>query len=159
MYSFYHQQLRDFCKTITSFSTTVDFWTEDFSGVSFAGVILHFYQENKGLVSLVLCCRSYDLTDATAPNVRLFVNDVLAEFNLKLTINQFVVSDNEAKMKCAFKENATRVGCSCHYLNKILEKSFTHVSMYIQDLSYLPLNRKIASFIFRFRLRKSSRFI
>jgi hypothetical protein len=92
---------------------------------------LHFYDDNKGLISLVLCCRQYDLADATAPNVRLFVDGVLAEFNLKLTINQFVISDNEPKMKCSFKHNATRVGCSCHYLSKILEKSFTHVGMCI----------------------------
>ncbi len=116
---------------MASFAITVDFWTEDFSGISFAGVALHFYEHNKGLISLTLCCRAYDLTDATAPNVRRFVDQVLSEFGLKLTADQFVVSDNEPKMKCSFRENTTRIGCSCHYLNKILEKSFTHNGMYI----------------------------
>ncbi|CAF4712321.1 unnamed protein product [Rotaria sp. Silwood1] len=124
LYSLYHQQLRDLCKTISSFSITVDFWTEDFSGVSFAGVAIHYYQENKGLVSLILCCRAYDLTDATAPNVRLFVDNLLTEFNLKLTDKQYVITDNEPKMICAFKAKTIRVGCSCHYLSKVLEKSF-----------------------------------
>jgi hypothetical protein len=158
LYSRYHQQLSDLYKTITSFSTTVDFWTEDFSGVSFAGIALHFYQENQGLVSLILCCRAYDLTDATAPNVRLFADQVLSEFNLKLTVNQFVVSDNEPKMTCSFKENTTRVGCSCHYLNKILEKSFTHIGMYIENI-YPSLNRKTAFVILRFKCHGCSSII
>ncbi|CAF2931406.1 unnamed protein product [Rotaria sp. Silwood2] len=137
LYSLYHQQLRDLCKTITSFSTTIDFWTEDFSGISFAGVALHFYEDNKGLVSLTLCCRAYDLIDGTASNVRLFVDQILSEFNLKLTENQFVVSDNEPKMRCSFKENTTRVGCSCHYLNKILEKSFIHIDSNCNEIHHL----------------------
>ena len=108
-----------------SFAITVDFWTEEFSSVSFAGVALHFYEENNSLISLILCCRAYDLEDATAPNVRFFVGEMLSEFNLKLTAKQYVITDNEPKMKCSFKENATRIGCSRHYLNKILEKPFT----------------------------------
>jgi hypothetical protein len=108
---------------------------------------------------LTLCCRAYDLTDATAPNVRLFVDQVLAEFNLKLTENQFVVSDNEPKMRCSFRENVTRVGCSCHYLNKILEKSFIHVGMYIQDISSPSLNKNILFVILRFKLPRSSSII
>ena len=36
----------------------------------------------------------------------------------------FVVSDNEPKMVCAFKDYTTRVGCSAHYINKVLEHAF-----------------------------------
>ena len=103
----------------------MDLWTEQFSSVSFTGVALHFYEESNSLISLLLCCRAYDLEDATAPNVRLLVGEILSKFNLKLTAKRYVNTDNEPKMKCSFKENAVRIGCSCHYLNKILEKSFT----------------------------------
>ena len=37
----------------------------------------------------------------------------------------FVVSDNENKMRAAFREQCIRVGCSIHFLNKQLEHSFT----------------------------------
>ena len=35
-----------------------------------------------------------------------------------------VVSDNEPKIVCAFKDDTTRVGCSVHYINKVLEHGF-----------------------------------
>jgi hypothetical protein len=41
-----------------------------------------------------------------------------------LNENIFVVSDNENKMKSAFKDDCTRVGCSAHYINKILQHAF-----------------------------------
>ena len=103
----------------------MDCWTEQFSNVNFADVALHFYEESNSLISLILCCRAYDLEDATAPNVRFFVDEMLSEFNLKLTAKRYIIADNEPRMKCLFKENAMRIGCSCHYLNKILEKSCT----------------------------------
>ncbi|CAF4213883.1 unnamed protein product, partial [Rotaria magnacalcarata] len=36
------------------------------------------------------------------------------------------VTDNENKMKSAFKDDCVRVGCSAHYLNKILQHAFTN---------------------------------
>ena len=36
------------------------------------------------------------------------------------------MSDNENKMKCAFKDDCVRIGCSAHYLNKILQHAFTN---------------------------------
>jgi hypothetical protein len=36
------------------------------------------------------------------------------------------VTDNENKMKCAFKDDCIRIGCSAHYLNKILQHAFTN---------------------------------
>ena len=59
-------------------------------------------------------------------NVRKFVNGILKEFGLKLGASSFIVSENENKMKCAFND-ANRVGCSAHYLNKIIEQTFTDV--------------------------------
>ena len=44
-----------------------------------------------------------------------------------MTLNNetFVVTDNENRMKAAFRDSCSRVGCSIHYLNKQLEHAFT----------------------------------
>ncbi|CAF4493139.1 unnamed protein product [Didymodactylos carnosus] len=47
------------------------------------------------------------------------------EFGLYLNDDIFIMSDNENKMKSAFKEDVQRVGCGAHYLNKILQHAFT----------------------------------
>ncbi len=54
------------------------------------------------------------------------MNEILEEFGLYLNDDIFIVSDNENKMKSAFKEDVQRVGCSAHYLNKILQHAFTN---------------------------------
>ena len=59
-----------------------------------------------------------------AINLRSFVNKILEEFSLYLNDDIFIVTDHENKMKCAFKENVQRTGCSAHYLNKILQHVF-----------------------------------
>lgn len=48
----------------------------------------------------------------------------MEEFGLKINEDIFVVSDNEPKMISAFKEDAMRVGCSAHYINKVIEHAF-----------------------------------
>ena len=48
----------------------------------------------------------------------------MEEFGLKVNEDMFVVSDNEPKMVRAFKDDTTRVGCSVHYINKVLEHAF-----------------------------------
>ena len=55
-----------------------------------------------------------------ASAIRLFVDDVLNSFGLKLDKEKFVMSDNEPSMKCTFNLNCKRIGCSDHYLNKQL---------------------------------------
>ncbi|CAF4106883.1 unnamed protein product, partial [Rotaria sp. Silwood1] len=72
----------------------------------------------------VLACRAYDLENQTSPNIRKFINAVLEEFDLVLDSSSFVVSDNENKMKSAFND-VNRIGCSTHYINKTMEKTFT----------------------------------
>ncbi len=52
------------------------------------------------------------------------MDKILEEFGLCLSNNIFIVTDNENKMKCAFKDNVRRIGCSAHYLNKILQHAF-----------------------------------
>lgn len=73
----------------------------------------------------ILACQAYDYESQHAVNLRSFTNEVLKEFNLYLDDNIFIVTDNENKMKSAFKEDVQRVGCSAHYLNKILQHAFT----------------------------------
>ena len=60
-----------------------------------------------------------------ASTIRLFVDDVLNSFGLKLDEEKFVMSDNEPTMKCTFNLNCKRIGCSDHYLNKQLQHAFT----------------------------------
>ena len=60
-----------------------------------------------------------------AATIRLFVDDVLNSFGLKLDEEKFVTSDNEPTMKCTFNLNCKRTGCSDHYLNKQLQHAFT----------------------------------
>jgi hypothetical protein len=53
------------------------------------------------------------------------VNEFLKEFELELHHDIFIGTNNENKMKCDFKEDVECVGCSAHYLNKILQHAFT----------------------------------
>ena len=52
------------------------------------------------------------------------MNTKLEEYRLKLDSSKYGVSDNEAKMLAAFRDQCTRIGCSDHYLNKQLQHSF-----------------------------------
>ena len=72
----------------------------------------------------ILACKLYDLPNQKSHNIRDFVNKTLEEFGLNVNKGMFVVSDNEPKMVCAFNEGATRVGCSAHYVNKVIEHAF-----------------------------------
>lgn len=67
----------------------------------------------------------YDVESQTAPNIRQFVESHLLSFGLTLGDSKFVVTDNENKMRAAFKTGCIRIGCSIHYLNKQVEHSFT----------------------------------
>ncbi len=95
-----------------------------FIGIHFCGISLHHINNVNELLSFTLACRAYDLDNQTSPNVRKFVNQILEEFDLVLDSSSFIVSDNENKIKCAFHD-MNRVGCSIHYINKIMEKAFT----------------------------------
>ncbi len=90
-----------------------------FCGVSLRTVDSDFY-----LHSFCLGCKPYTLENQTAPNIRKFIDDFLLDYGLSLNSNSFIVTDNEPKMLAALR-GANRVGCSDHYLNKILEHSFT----------------------------------
>ena len=49
---------------------------------------------------------------------------MLFEYGLSLNKNAFITTDNEPKMVAALR-GANRIGCADHYVNKILEHSFT----------------------------------
>ena len=57
-----------------------------------------------------------------ASTIRLFVDDVLNNFGLKLDEEKLVMCDNEPPMKCTFKLNCKR---SDHYLSEQLQHAFT----------------------------------
>ncbi|CAF4725388.1 unnamed protein product [Rotaria sp. Silwood2] len=125
MYTFRKNQLKKIIKSINRYSITVDFWTESHTGVNFGGVSLHCYFKKHGLKSMVLACREYDLPNSKSPNVRAFTEGILSEFDLTINENVYIVTDNEPKMKAAFRDGAKRIGCSAHYVNKIIEHSLT----------------------------------
>ena len=93
-------------------------------GLHYGGVSVHFVDNNFQLRVFVLACKLYDLPNQKSYHIREFLNTILEEFDLKLNEDVIVVSDNEPKMVCAFKEDTIRVGCSAHYINKVIEHAF-----------------------------------
>jgi hypothetical protein len=64
----------------------------------------------------------------------------LEDFGLKVSEDMFVVSDNESKMTCAVKDGTTRIGCSAHYMNKVIEHAFEfndHLCAGVQNLFWI----------------------
>ncbi|CAF4027150.1 unnamed protein product [Rotaria sordida] len=94
--------------------------------IHYGGISLHYIDEQSQLRVFTLSCQPYDFETQHAINLRSFVNKVLQEYGLYLNDDVFIVTDNENKMKCAFKDDCKRIGCSAHYLNKILQLAFTN---------------------------------
>ncbi|CAF4205804.1 unnamed protein product, partial [Rotaria sordida] len=65
------------------------------------------------------------LPNSKSPNIRAFTEGILSELDLTINENVYIVTDNEPKMKAAFRDGAKRIGCSAHYVNKIIEHSLT----------------------------------
>ncbi|CAF1473288.1 unnamed protein product [Rotaria magnacalcarata] len=137
------QQLILFCENVQHFTITCDFWTESltgtyphvFSGISrvqlslveclhYGGISLHFVDVGFNLQMFILACKLYDLPNQKAYNIRDFVNIVVEEFGLKINEDIFIVSDNESKMVAAFRDGVIRIGCSAHYINKVIQHAF-----------------------------------
>ncbi|CAF3437329.1 unnamed protein product [Rotaria sp. Silwood2] len=95
-----------------------------FVGIHYCGISLHHINNSNQLQVFVLACRAYDLNNQTSPSIRKFVNSILEEFGLRLDSSSFIVSDNENKMKSTFND-VNCIGCSVHYMNKPMEKTFT----------------------------------
>ena len=94
------------------------------TGLHYCGISLHFVDDNYYVRMFGLTCKLYNLPNQQAHNIRDFVNTVLEEFGHKVNEDMSLVSDNEPKMVCAFKDDTRRVGCSVHYINKVLEHGF-----------------------------------
>ena len=102
------------------------------TGVSYCGISLHHVDVNHRLLVFILGCFPYDGESHSAANIRTFVDQKLSEFNLKLNSSKYVVSDNEPKMRAAFRDNCRRVGCSAHYLNKQLSHAFDSTEIHVK---------------------------
>lgn len=96
-----------------------------FLAVHYCGIALYHVNSQIKLKNYILGCYPYDRESQSANQIRLFVENKLSEYKLKLNNQTFIVTDNENRMKSAFKDPCTRVGCSIHYLNKQLEHAFT----------------------------------
>ena len=105
-----------------------EYWTPIsflLKGIHYGCLSIHYVDAKWQLRVLILACQAYDYESQHAVNLRAFTNEVLKEFDLYLDDNIFIVTDNENKMKSAFKEDVQRIGCSAHYLNKLLQHAFT----------------------------------
>ncbi|CAF1328719.1 unnamed protein product [Rotaria sordida] len=95
-------------------------------GIHYGGLSLHYIDAQSHLRVFTLACQAYDYETQHAINIRSFVNKILEEFGLYLNGDIFIVTDNENKMKCDFKDDVKRIGCSAHYISKILQHAFTY---------------------------------
>ncbi|CAF3641083.1 unnamed protein product [Rotaria socialis] len=125
LYEIKNNQLKNICTSLKSFCIICDFWTEQYTGLSYCGLALRFITTDYKLHNFILGCILYDVETQSATNIRMFIDAQLLSYGLSLKNKIFVVSDNENKMRAAFKEKCIRIGCSIHYLNKQLEHSFT----------------------------------
>jgi hypothetical protein len=116
---------------------TVDFWSEEQTKISYGGVTLHTHSEEHGLLVFVLACKPFDLPSQTADNVRLFTNSILESYGLPLNHVKYVVCDNENKMRASFRSDIIRIGCSAHFINKIIEHSLCIPNPDCEDIQRL----------------------
>ncbi|CAF1528170.1 unnamed protein product, partial [Rotaria sordida] len=73
-----------------------------------------------------LACQAYDYETQHVIHIRSFVDKVLEEFGFYLNGNIFIITDNENKMKSAFKDDVKRIECSVHHINIVLQHAFIY---------------------------------
>ena len=76
------------------------------------------------------------------------MNKVLAEYNLVLDTTKFAVTDNEAKMLAAFREQCFRIGCADHYLNKQLQHAFQSEEINSNKSTFEVVDCELAQAVF-----------
>ncbi|CAF4872642.1 unnamed protein product [Rotaria socialis] len=113
----YKLQLINICEKLTSYCIIVDQWTETHTA-------LRYVTDDFQLFTFILGCFPYNAASHSTQHLCEFVNKVLAEYNPVLGTTKFVVTDNEAKMLAAFREQCCRIGCADHYLNKQSQHAF-----------------------------------
>ncbi|CAF1552483.1 unnamed protein product [Didymodactylos carnosus] len=109
---------------------------ESFTGIHYGGVSLHYVDSNSELRVFTLACQAYDYETQQSKNIRAFVERILDEFGLSLSDDVYIVTDNENKMTYAFKNNVQRIGCTGHYLNKILEHGFKKRTSIVKNYNH-----------------------
>ncbi|CAF1482810.1 unnamed protein product [Rotaria sp. Silwood1] len=130
-------KLINLIQSVKQYFITIDFWTEPYTKIGYGGLSIHYFDDKFGLNVFILCCKAYKLPNQQANNVRLFTENILRSFSLELDKNTFIVCDNENKMRAAFRHGAVRVGCSAHFLNKIVEHSLTLPTIGCDDIQMM----------------------
>ncbi|CAF1153450.1 unnamed protein product [Rotaria magnacalcarata] len=148
LYNKKHQQLISICEKLLVYTVVVDFWKNTHTGIQYCGISLHHISDDWKLHCFVLGCCHYDLESNSAINTRKFVESKLSEYRLELNGNVYIVSDNEPKMLATFKLNCQRIGCSCHFINKQLEHTFTK-----KEIDKSPVQCDLAQVLFE-RVKK-----
>ena len=87
---------------------------------------LRYIDEQFQLRLFTLSCEAYDFETQHAINLRSFFDTLLREYSLYSNDDILLVTDNGNKMNSAFKNDCISIGCSAHYLNKILQHAFTN---------------------------------
>ncbi|CAF4164080.1 unnamed protein product [Rotaria sordida] len=103
----------------------------DHLGLSYCGISVHHTDRDFRLFNFILGCYPYDAESHSAQHLRAFVDQKLNEYKLCLDNSKYVVTDNEAKMLSAFRENCTRIGCSDHYINRQLKHAFESQQIHV----------------------------
>ena len=118
-------------------------------GISYCGIGLRFVDERFRLFNYILGSFPYEAPSHSAPHLREFVNTKLEEYRLKLDSTKYVVSDNEARMLAAFRDQCTRIGCSDHYLNKQLQHAFESEEIHVTRNQVEKVNCEVVQAVFR----------
>jgi len=94
-------------------------------GIHYCGIALYHINSQLQFQNFILGCYPYDRENHSSNQIRHFVDCKLTEYGLVMNNRIFVATDNENRMKAAFRDACSRIGCSIHYLNKQLEHTFT----------------------------------
>ncbi|CAF2713395.1 unnamed protein product [Rotaria sp. Silwood2] len=139
----------------TTFCIVVDQWTEKYTGkktdlfivrlffiswylfsldqlgLSYCGISIHYTDRDFRLLNFILRCYPYDAESHSAQHLRTFVDQKLNEYKLRLDSLKYVVTDNEAEILSAFRENCTRIECSDHYIDRQLKHAFQSQQIHV----------------------------
>lgn len=119
-----------------------------FLGISYCGVALRYVTKDFELFTFILGCFPYNAATQSAQHLREFVNKILEDYKLVLDSTKFVVTDNEAKMLAAFKEQCFRIGCADHYFKKQLQHAFQSEKIYSNKNTFDIVGCELAQTIF-----------
>ncbi|CAF1563917.1 unnamed protein product, partial [Rotaria sordida] len=99
--------------------------------LSYCGISIHHVDREFRSLYFILGCYPYDVESHSAQHLRAFVEEKLNDYQLYLDSSKYVVTDNEAKMLSAFRENCKRIGYADHYLNRQLKHAFESQQIHV----------------------------